>query len=73
MYDFSELKFLIFKKCKTKRKFAEMMGLSERSIYLKLNNKREFKSTEIDKACDILEINADQINYYFFSKNSSEN
>lgn len=68
MYDFSELNFLIIKNCKTKRKFAELMGLSERSIYLKLDNKREFKPSEIDRACNILGIRENQINYYFFTK-----
>lgn len=43
------------------------MGLSERSVSLKLNNKVPWKDTEIAKAVDLLEINPEEIPKYFFN------
>ena len=37
-YDYSKLNGRIVEKCGTQANFAEMMGLSERTISLKLNN-----------------------------------
>ena len=49
-YDYSKLNGRIVEKCGTRANFAEMMGLSERTISLKLNNKISFKQPEIQKA-----------------------
>lgn len=72
MYDFSKLNGLIIEKCGSKRAFGKKIGLSERSIYLKLQNKIEFKPSEIEKACDVLNISKNDISRYFFYKKSSE-
>ena len=42
------------------------MNLSERSMSLKLNNKRRFTQPEIVKACEILEIPLNESASYFF-------
>ncbi len=68
MYDFSKLIGLIIEKCNTKRNFAKKMGISETSIYMKLQSKLEFKPTEIDKACSILGIDKINIPEYFFKE-----
>lgn len=73
MHDFSKLTGLIIEKCKSKRKFADKMGLSETAIYLKLNNKLEFKPSEIEKACEILGINKADIPIYFFAQKVQNN
>ena len=43
------------------------MNMSPRSISLKLNNKREWKQNEIDKACELLEIQTSEIGEFFFA------
>lgn len=72
MYNLDKLNGLVIEKCYTRRNFAAKMGLSEKSIYLKLKGKVEFKPSEIDKACEILNIKAEDIPSYFFCKISSE-
>lgn len=66
-YNYSKLLGRITEKCGTQAKFAESVGLSERSISLKLNGKVAWKQPEISKACEVLGINACQIPAYFFT------
>lgn len=66
IFDYSKLNGRIIEKCETQGKFADMMGLSERSVSLKLNNKREFKQNEISKALEILQLSNNDISEYFF-------
>lgn len=66
-YDYSKLNGKIIEVCGTQGKFAEMMGLSERTISLKLNNKIMFKQDEITKASEILEISMEEMQRYFFN------
>ena len=40
----------------TKKEVASLMGLSEQGFLLKLNNKSEFKASEIRKMCNILKL-----------------
>ena len=53
-YDYAKLNGKIVEKCGTQAVLAERMGLSERTISLKLNNKVAFKQPEIQKALPIL-------------------
>lgn len=48
-------------------RFAKEMGLSERSISLKMNGKVQWKQSEICKACTILQIDNANIPEYFFN------
>ena len=57
----------IVEKCGTQAVFAERMGLSERTISLKLNNKVAFKQPEIQKALPILGLTESDIQAYFFT------
>ena len=66
-YDYSKLNGRIVEKCGTQANFAEMMGLSERTISLKLNNKISFKQPEIQKALKILDLSINEIQAYFFT------
>lgn len=65
-YDYSKLNGKIVEVFCTKKKFAENMNLSEKSISSKTNNKRSWQQQEISKACELLHIPSDEINSYFF-------
>ena len=66
-YNYSKLLGRIVEKVGTRANFAEKMGLSERSMSLKLNGRVGWKQTEISKACEILEILPAEIPAYFFT------
>ena len=65
-YDYSKLRGKIAEKIGTLTAFTEKMQISEPSLYSKINNKTEFKQSEIVKACEILEIPIDIVKEYFF-------
>lgn len=67
MYDYSKLVGRIIEKFSTQAAFAVAVRLSERSVSLKLNNKRDWKQGEIQKACEVLSIEAQDIPAYFFA------
>lgn len=65
-YDYSKLYGLIAEKCGTQTVFAQKIGLSERSVSLKLNGKIGWKQSEIASACEVLSIPVNDIPKYFF-------
>lgn len=68
MYNYSKLQGRIVEKFGNNCNFAIKMGLSERTISLKLNNKVDFRQKEITKACQLLNIPISKIQDYFFCK-----
>lgn len=66
-YDYSKLLGRIIEKFNTQSAFANAMGISERTLSLKLNNRVPFKQTEIQYACKLLDIEVDEIPSYFFT------
>lgn len=72
-YDYAKLNGRIIEKCGTQAVFAERMGLSERTISMKLNNKIAFKQPEIQKALDVLELTDNDIQVYFFTMKVQSN
>lgn len=66
-YDYSKLRGKIVEKYDTQSRFSGAMGMSERSLSLKLNGKRPFKQQEISTACKLLDICEDDIPIYFFT------
>ena len=71
-FKYAKLSGRIKEKFKTQERFAEAMNMSPRSISLKLNNKREWKQNEIDKACELLEIQTSEIGEIFFCQHCSK-
>lgn len=71
-YDYSKLKGLIVEKFQTRADFANAIGLSLGSVSTKLNNKQEWKQSQIAKSCDVLSISDEKIADYFFSIASSK-
>ena len=66
-YEYNKLLGRITEKFGTQGRFADAMGMSERSLSLKLNNKTPFKQPEIITACSLLEIENADIPVYFFT------
>ena len=66
-FDYSKLNGRIIEKCGTQANFAKKMGVSERTISLKLNNKTSWKQHEIQKATQVLDFSEDEIQHYFFT------
>ena len=66
-YDYSSLLGKITEKYGTQYNFAIAMGLSERTVSLKLNDKVTWKDDEILKAVNVLELDLQDIPKYFFN------
>ena len=65
-YDYSRLLERIRECCGKQSVFAAAMGLSERSVSLKLNNIRCWTQQEMQKCCDVLMLKITEIPNYFF-------
>lgn len=66
-YNYSKLLGRIKEKFGTQERFATAMGMSSRSLSLKLHNERQFKQGEIVKACELLDIDLADSGLYFFT------
>lgn len=66
-FDYSKLNGRIVEKCGSQKQFAGKMGLSTRSMSLKMNSKVGWKQEEIKKACEVLELKSEEIPIYFFT------
>lgn len=69
IFNYAKLRGRIIECCGEQRKFAEKMGTSERTISLKLNNKRTWTQPEMMLASKILHFSTDEIPVYFFKLN----
>lgn len=67
-YNYRKLLGKITEVYMTQGAFADALGLSERSLSLKLNNKVRFKQDEISKACSLLGIKLEEVSAYFFTQ-----
>lgn len=67
-FNYSKLAGRIKEKFGTQSNFAKAMGLSERSLSLKMNNRMPWKQTEILKASELLDIDTEQVHLYFFTE-----
>ena len=66
-YDYSKLSGLIVEKYGTQARFAKALGLSERSLSLKLTGKRPWKQPQISRVCKLLGISDNELQLYFFT------
>ena len=66
-FDYSKLDGLITEKFKTRSEFAKQIGLSERSLSLKMNGISFWKQPQIKKCCEVLGISDTEIPAYFFA------
>ena len=66
-FNYAKLNGKIAEKFRTRAAFAEAIGMTASSLSLKLNNKAQFSQYEIFNACALLDINAEDIHFYFFT------
>ena len=67
-YDYSKLNGRIIEVCGSQAEFAKRVGISQHSISHKLNNKVNFKQSEIEASIKVLGIDRDSIPDYFFAE-----
>lgn len=67
-FDYSKLLGKITEVFGTNSNFATQMGISDRTLSLKLNNKVEWKQTEIASAKRLLNILDEDMYPYFFKE-----
>ena len=65
-FDYSKLRGKIREIFNTEERFAKEMNLSTVSLSFKLNGKREWTQQEINRACEILSLEREDIPEYFF-------
>lgn len=69
MTNSKEIRSLMAKKGLTQNDVARILGISYQSFSYKLNNKVEFKASEIEALCNLFNI-TDKDMYFFCSTNS---
>ena len=52
----------------TQDKFAEAMGMNKSTLSQKLNARVEWSRLEVEKACQLLDIDMSEIGAYFFTE-----
>lgn len=67
IYDYSRLTGRIKEKYGTQEEFAKALGMGRVSLSQRLNNRLEFRQSEIKSAILLLEIPKDRIAGYFFT------
>lgn len=68
MWDYSKLRGRTVELALRQEDIGCAIGLSPATYSLKLNNKAEFRQSEIEKICDVLKIPYSEISSYFFAK-----
>lgn len=72
LFDYAKLDGRITEKCRTRKAFAQRLGVTEATLSRKMNCEGYFTQPEIDKSAGILEISQDQIGTYFFTMRVQE-
>ena len=67
-FNFNKLKGRIREVCGTQERFANIMNISVPALIKKLNNQSQFTQSEIFKAREVLKIEENELDAYFFSK-----
>lgn len=71
IFDYSKLKGRIIEKFNSQSRFANAVGISDRSMSLKLNNGIGLSQEDIVKWCELLAIDLKDISSYFFNRKVS--
>lgn len=66
-YNFNKLKIRMKDKEYTQPKLGEVLGISRTQVNFRLNNRMDFRSSEISIIADILDIR-NEIEEYFFTE-----
>ncbi len=71
MFDYSKLRGRIKEKVGSEANFAKKIGISAASLSYTFNGKRDFSTTEIQKACNknVLDIAKEEIGDFFLNEN----
>ena len=72
-YDYSKLLGLIKSNKQTQETLSKAIGVRANTLSLKLNNRANFKQSEISSICEILNIPDKEIGVYFFTHEVQEN
>ncbi len=67
MYDYNKLKGKITEKGLTRAEFAKAVGISEASLSLRMNNRREWTQDEMIEVAKILDFDVTELKDYFFT------
>lgn len=67
--NYAKLNWKISEVCGTQGKLAKAIGVSEHTVSKKLNQRAEFKTSEILKISEVLGISSEEIGDYFFEVN----
>lgn len=62
-----ELKALLIRQNLNQEQVAKELGITVPTFNYKLNNKKEFKASEIKKLSEILQMTAEEVNNIFFA------
>ena len=68
VFDYRKLRGQIMEHFGTQREFAKALGVSSRTLSLKLNSRIPFNQDEIAKAIRLLQAEPHDIKTYFFTK-----
>ncbi len=71
-FNYSKLKGKIVEKFGTQAAFAKALGVSQRTLSLKMQSKIYFRQDEINKAMHLLGIPLDDAREYFFTPKVQE-
>lgn len=71
--NYAKLRGRIVEMFHTQSAFAEAMGMDKATLSGKLNNRSQWSSDEIAKACELLNIPLSEAHLYFFCKQSCDN
>ena len=66
-FNYRKLKGRIVEKCGTQYEFAREMGMSERTLSLKMQGKQSWKQTDILRAIEVLDLDVSDVQDYFFA------
>ena len=66
-YDYRKLRGRIREVCGTQDIFAEKIGVGRVTLSQRLNNQSEFSQDEIYRACEVLNLEKEEIPVYFFA------